>query len=111
LQVLVLGGEIDAVIVIARHHIGAAANHRGERLGAAFEINEFDLHAGLFVFAELLGKHGRQIAQTDGPADRNGDLCGCCAGCERQHSKRRTDASKQFRNHWAPPASGQDRGA
>ena len=71
---LVLGGEIDAVVEIAGHDVGAAADHRGQRLRAALEIDQFDLDAGLFVFAELLGQHGRQVAQAARAADRDGDL-------------------------------------
>ena len=54
LQRLVLGGQIDAMIEIAGHHVGAAADHGGERLRAALEIDDLDVEAGLFVFAELL---------------------------------------------------------
>ena len=86
---LVLGGEIDAMVEIAGHHVGAAADHRGERLRAALEIDQFDLDAGLFVFAELLGQHGRQIAQAARPADRDGDLRlrGGCARHQRQRAQ------------------------
>ncbi len=64
---LALGGEIDAVVEIAGDHIGAAADHGLERLRAALEVDDLDIDAGLLEFAELLGQHGRQIAQAQPP--------------------------------------------
>ena len=64
LQLLLLGGQIDAMVEIARHHVGAAAEHRLERVRAALEVDQFDGKAGLVEFAELLGQHGRQITQA-----------------------------------------------
>ena len=90
LERLVLGGEIDAMVEIAGHHVGAAADHRGERLRAALEIDQFDLDAGLFVFAELLGQHGRQIAQAARAADRDGDLR--LRGGGARHQRQRAQA-------------------
>ena len=51
---LVLGGEIDAMIEIAGYDVGAAADHGVERLRAALEVDHLDIDAGLLVFAELL---------------------------------------------------------
>ncbi len=79
---------------------GAAADHRGERLRAALEVDQLDLDAGLFVFAELLGQHGGQIAEAGGAADRDGDLLrDCRAGHQRQRAKRRQHGSDGFA-HW-----------
>ena len=74
LQMLALGGEIDAVVEIAGHHVGAAADHGLERFRAALEVDHLDLDAGLLEFAELLGQHGRQIAQAAAAADGERDL-------------------------------------
>ena len=71
---LALGGEIDAVVEIAGHHVGAAADHGLERLRAALEVDHLDIDAGLLELAELLGEHGRQIAQAAGAADGERDL-------------------------------------
>ncbi len=71
---LALRGEVDAVIVIARDHVGRAADHRLERLRATLEVDQFDIDAGLLVLAELLGQHGRQVAQAARTADRDRDL-------------------------------------
>ncbi len=73
-QRLVLGREIDAVVEIAGDNVGAAAEHRGERLRAALEVDQFDVEPGLLVLAELLGEHRRQVAQAAGAADRNRHL-------------------------------------
>ena len=94
LQVLVLGGEIDAMVEIAGHHVGAAADHRGERLRAALEIDHLDIDAGLFVFAELLGQHGRQVAQAARAADRDGDLRSARAASAR-HQRQRARAKRR----------------
>ena len=62
------------MVEIAGHHVGAAAEHRLQRVRAALEVDQFDVEAGLVVFAELLGQHGRQIAQAGAAADRDRDL-------------------------------------
>ena len=62
------------MVEIAGNHVGAAAEHGPERIGAALEIDQFDGKAGLVEFAELLGQHGRQIAQAGAAADRDRDL-------------------------------------
>jgi hypothetical protein len=62
------------VIEISRHHVGAAAEHRSQRLRAALEVDQFDIEPGLLVFAELLCQHRRQVAEAASAADRDGDL-------------------------------------
>ena len=74
LQLLLLGGEIDAVVEIAGDHVGAAAEHGLERVRAALQIDQFDRKPRLVEFAKLLGQHGRQIAQAGAAADGDGDL-------------------------------------
>jgi len=87
------------LIVIARNHIGAAADHRGERLGAALKVDEFDIQSGVLVFAELFGKHRRQITQASGPADRDRDLRRRHAGCQRKRAERDGRAGNEYRDH------------
>ena len=79
LQLLLLGGEIDAVVEIAGNHVGAAAEHGLERVRAALEIDQFDGKARLVELAELLGQHGRQIAQAGAAPDRDGDFALRCS--------------------------------
>ena len=50
------------MIVIARHHIGRAADHGLQRLRAALEVDQLDLEPGLIEFAELLCDVGRDQA-------------------------------------------------
>src|SRR5262249_61651773 len=83
--------------------LGPAANPRRERLAAAFEIDQLDLDTRFFVFAELLGEYRRQIAQTTGSADRDGDFCKSGTACERQDGQGHADLGKQFRDHGVPP--------
>ena len=78
------------MIEIARHDIGAAADHGGERLRAALEVDHLDLDAGLLEFAELLGQHGRQIAQAGRAADGERDL-----GLRQSASARHQDQSRE----------------
>ena len=66
------------MVEIAGDHVGAAAEHGFERVRAALEVDQFDRKAGLFIFAELLGQHRRQIAQAGAAADRDGDLALRC---------------------------------
>ena len=87
LQFLLLGGEIDAVVEIAGHHVGAAAEYGLERVRAALEIDQFDGKAGLFVFTELFCQHGRQVAQAGAAADGDGDLALRCG--KTGHQQRR----------------------
>ena len=87
LQVLALGGEIDAVVEIARHHVGAAANDGLERFRAALEVDDVDVDARLFEFAELLGEHRRQIAQAAAATDRERDLRLREREAARQHKR------------------------
>ena len=104
LQLLLLGGEIDAVIEIAGNHVGAAAEHGLERIRAALEIDQFDGKAGLVEFAELLGQHGRQIAQAGAAADRDGDLA--LRRGETGHQQPAPTASRracQASSSWFPP--------
>ena len=80
------------MIVVAGNHIRASADHRRERLRTALEVDELDLDAGLFVFAELLREHGRQIAEAAGAPDRDLDarlsvLGGRRARGEQQHGQ------------------------
>ena len=98
LQFLLLGGQIDAMVEIAGHHVGAAAEHGLQRVRAALEVDQFDGQPGLFVFAELLGQHGRQIAQAGAAADRDRDLalrCGKSRG-QRQRQQRAGQPAEQF---------------
>ena len=78
------------MVEIAGDHVGAAAEHRLERIGTTLQIDQFDGKAGLFVFAELLCQHGRQIAQAGAAADGDGDfgLRRRKAGCQRQRDQR-----------------------
>jgi len=55
LQMLALGGEIDAMIEITGDDIGAAANNCLERFGTALEVDDLYIDAGLLVLAERLG--------------------------------------------------------
>src|ERR1700690_1819894 len=71
---LALGGEIDAVVEIAGHHVGAAAYHSLERLRAALEVDDLDIDAGFLELTELLGQDSRQIAQAATAADGDRDL-------------------------------------
>ena len=86
------------MVEIAGHHVGAAAEHGLERIRAALEVDQFDGKPGLFVFAKLLGQHGRQIAQAGAAADRDGDLALRCgkAGCQHQRQQRSGQPAKQF---------------
>jgi hypothetical protein len=78
LQLLLLGGQIDAMVEIAGHHVGAAAEHGFQRVRAALEVDQLDGKPRLFVFAELLGQHGGQIAQAGAAADRDRNLALRC---------------------------------
>ena len=62
------------MIEVARNHVGAAAEHRLERVRAALQIHQFDGKPRLVVLAELFGQHGRQITKAGAAADRDGDL-------------------------------------
>ena len=62
------------MVEITRDHVGAAAEHGGERLRAALEIHHLDSDAGLVVFAEVLCQHRRQVAEASGAADGDRDL-------------------------------------
>ena len=95
LQMLALGGEIDAMVEIAGDDVGRAADHRLERFRAALEVDDVDIHAGLFVFAELLGQHGRQIAEAGAAADR-----------ERHLRLRQRNARSKARARPAQPPAG-----
>ena len=75
------------MVEIAGHHVGAAAEHGLERIRTALEVDQFDGKAGLVVFAELLGQHGRQIAQAGAAADRDGDLALRCGKTGRQRQR------------------------
>ena len=96
LQFLLLGGEVDAVVEIAGHHVGAAAEHGLERIRAALQVDQFDGKPGLVVFAELLGQHGRQVAQAGAAADRDGDfgLRRRRSGHQQQRQNRRGRSAK-----------------
>ncbi len=74
LQLLLLGGEIDAVVEIAGNHVRAAAKHGLERVRAAFQVDQFDGKACLVEFAQLFCQHGRQIAQAGTAPDGDRDL-------------------------------------
>ena len=98
LQFLLLGGQIDAMVEIARHHVGAAAEHGLQRVRTALEVDQFDGQPRLFVFAELLGQHGRQIAQAGAAADRDRDLALRCGKTrrQRQRQQRSGQPAEQF---------------
>ena len=89
------------MVEVARDDVGAAAQHRGQRLRAALEADEFDVEAGLVVFAELLGQHGGQVAEAAGAADRDAHLH--LALRQRQAGQQRQDgaASTRRRNGFA----------
>ena len=74
LQLLLLGGKIDAMVEIAGHHVGTAAEHGFERIRAALEVDQFDRDARLLVFAKLFRQYGRQVAQAAAATDGDGDL-------------------------------------
>ena len=59
------------MVEIAGDHVGAAADHRVSACEPPLKSTSLDLDAGLLVFAELLGQHGRQIAQAARAADRD----------------------------------------
>ncbi len=76
-QLLLPGGEIDAMIEVAGDHVGAAAEHGFQRIRAALEVDQADIEARLLELAELPGQHCRQIAEAGASADRDRDLaCG-----------------------------------
>src|SRR5262249_42496841 len=77
---------------------------RGQRLGAALEVDGLDLDARLLELAELLREHGRQVAQAAGTADRQRDLGGAC-GARRQHDgrERRQQRMGESTDHGFPP--------
>ena len=66
---LAFGGEIDAVIEIAGDDVGAAADHGLEQLRAALEIDDLDIDACFFIFAERLRQHRGQVAQARSATD------------------------------------------
>ena len=74
LQLLLLGGECDRMIEIARDDIRAAADHGLQRLRASLEIHDLDGEPGLFEVAQLLGEDRWQVAEAGRASDRNGDL-------------------------------------
>ena len=108
LQLLLLGGEVDAMIEITGHHVGAAAEHRLERVGATLQIDQIDGKAGLVELAEFLGQHGRQIAQAGAAPDRDGDLAlggGETGGQQQRQQGRGQPAKHRFHGflrsiHW-----------
>ena len=75
------------MVEIAGDHVGAAAEHGPERIGAALQIDQFDGKAGVLEFAKLLGQHGRQIAQAAAAPDRDRDLALRCRQTGRQHQR------------------------
>ena len=97
---LALGGEIDAMVEIARDYVGRAAHHRLERHRAALELDYVDIDTGLFEFAELVRQHGRQVAQaaraTDGERDFRLRRCrtGHQAGRQNEHGQRRCETTE-----------------
>ena len=86
------------MVEIAGHHVGAAAEHGFERIRTALEVDQFDIEAGLVEFAELLGQHGRQVAQAGAAADRDRDLALRCGKTltQRQRQQRSGQPAKQF---------------
>src|SRR4029078_5500612 len=92
LQMLTLGGKIDAVIEIAGHHVGAAADYGLERFRATLEVDDLDIDAGLFVFAERMGEHRRQITEAEAAADRKRHLRLCKRKATRQNERRQSHA-------------------
>ena len=85
------------MVEIAGDHVGAAAQHGPQRVGAALQIDQFDGKAGALEFAELNGQHGRQIAQAGPAPDRDRDLALCCRQIGRQH-QRQQHRGKPARN-------------
>ena len=78
----------------------AAAEHGLERVRAALQIDQFDLKARFVELAELLGEHGRQIAQAGAAPDRDGDLALRCSRNGHQHKcKQRRGKSAKYRLH------------
>src|SRR4029079_9475098 len=98
LQMLALGRKIDAVVEIARYDVGAAADDSFEGFRAALEIDDLDIDAGLFVFAERLCQHGGQIAQARSAADCKSDLGLRKRKAARQHNgyKRRSEPPEHY---------------
>ena len=90
---LALGGEIDTVVEITRYDVSAAADHGLEQLRAALEVDDFDIDAGLLIFAQRLRKHGGQVAQarpaTDG--ERHFRLCERKARRKDERGERNTE--------------------
>ena len=94
---LLPGGEIDAVVEVAGDHVGAAAEHRLQRIGATLEVDQIDIEPGLLVRAQLRGEHRGQIAQarTAADGDRNPALRRCRMNHQRQRQQRRDQSGKQ----------------
>jgi hypothetical protein len=86
------------MVEIAGDHVGTAAKHGPERIGAALQIDQIDGKAGALEFAKLQGQHGRQIAQAAGAPDRDRDLALCCRQIGRQH-QRQQRRGKPAQNH------------
>jgi hypothetical protein len=85
------------VVEIAGNHVGAAAEHGPERVGAALQIDQFDGKARPVEFAKLLCQHGRQIAQAGAAPDRHRDLALRCRKI-RHHNQRQKRRGKSAKN-------------
>jgi hypothetical protein len=68
-EILFLALQADGVLVGARDHLGAAPDHRPERLRSAGEVADLDLQAFGLEIAELLGDRERQVVERALSAD------------------------------------------
>jgi hypothetical protein len=101
------------MVEVTGDHVGAAAEHSLERVRAAFQVDQIDGKARLLELAELLGEHGRQIAQAGATADGDRDL-----GLRRrerrrqdQHECGRCEPAKHAFHRFLHSLGGQDRAA
>ena len=99
---LALGGEIDAVIEIAGDDVGAAAEHRLQRLRAALEIDQFDSERRPFCIRRAAGP-ARSAGSTGSLRRRprwrlSGRLA--IAVARRERNQRQCSSSQEARMHF-----------
>jgi hypothetical protein len=84
-----LGLHVDRVLEGAAHHVGAAADHRAQRLRAAGEVDDGRLQPLVLEVAALLGDGQRQVVQQVLAAD--GDRQLGLLGRLRARGRRKTE--------------------
>src|ERR1700681_3450225 len=86
------------MIVVSGYHVGAAADHGGQCLRAALEVDELDLETGLVVFAEFAREHRRQVTKASSAAHRDRDL-----GFAALRSRNPTEQDEGRKRYKEPP--------